>query len=214
MAAPRARPGRPAGSDGEQTRRRIMLAAMGHVAEHGYSRATLKEIAAEAGLTTATIYHYFPTKLELVATTFTELVAPVLPQLTAATANAETLPETMTVLLDYAIEPVRELPHLTAFHAAVGAERTREPVLGKLFDDTLESMRTLVENLVDAAKQHGSLRDDVDHRAVVDMLFALLRGLIELSASVPADRHRAALLCTEAMIRGELFAPREGTPGT
>jgi AcrR family transcriptional regulator len=116
MAA-RARLGRPAGADGEQTRKRIMLVAMEHVAERGYSRATLKEIAADAGLTSATIYHYFPSELDLVATTFTELLGRVIPRLEGSAARAETLPEILTIMLDEAIEPVREFPHLTAFHA-------------------------------------------------------------------------------------------------
>ena len=48
-------------------------------------------------------------------------------------------------------------------------------------------------------------------QAVSDVLFALLRGLTELSASIPVERHRAALLCTEAFVRGELFIASDTT---
>ncbi|WP_253847342.1 TetR/AcrR family transcriptional regulator, partial [Mycobacterium gordonae] len=37
--------GRPVGADGEQTRHRIMAAAMRCVAEVGYSQTTIREIA-------------------------------------------------------------------------------------------------------------------------------------------------------------------------
>lgn len=207
MASAHARVGRPPGSDGEQTRRRIMVVAMRQVAERGYSRATLKEIAADAGVTSATIYHYFPSKLDLVETTFTELLGQVIPSMAESAGQAQTLPEILTVLLDQAIEPVREYPYLSAFHAAIGAERTREPRLGVLFDDTLDSLRRMIEGLVDRARRGGALRPEVDAQAMVDMLFALLRGLTELSASIPVERHRAALQCTEALVRGELFSP-------
>ncbi|WP_131806037.1 TetR/AcrR family transcriptional regulator, partial [Mycobacterium alsense] len=60
------RPGRPVGADGEQTRARIVGAAMRCVAEVGYSRATIREIARAADMTSGSLYHYFPNKSELI----------------------------------------------------------------------------------------------------------------------------------------------------
>ena len=74
-------PGRPVGADGAATRQRIMLTAMKHVAERGYARATLKDIAAEAGITAGTVFYYFPTKSELVTSAYVEIVEPVVPLL-------------------------------------------------------------------------------------------------------------------------------------
>jgi hypothetical protein len=68
-----------------------------------------------------------------------------------------------------------------------------------------------MRRMVDRAKRSGDLRADVDVQAVSDVLFALLRGLTELSASIPVERHRAALLCTEAFVRGELFIASDTT---
>ncbi|WP_131812122.1 helix-turn-helix domain-containing protein, partial [Mycobacterium mantenii] len=47
--------GRPVGASGEQTRQRIIVAAMRCVAEKGYSRATIREIARTAGVTSASL---------------------------------------------------------------------------------------------------------------------------------------------------------------
>ncbi|WP_131812121.1 TetR/AcrR family transcriptional regulator, partial [Mycobacterium mantenii] len=52
--------GRPVGASGEQTRQRIIVAAMRCVAEKGYSRATIREIARTAGVTSASLYNYLP----------------------------------------------------------------------------------------------------------------------------------------------------------
>ena len=57
--------GRPVGADGEQTRARIIMAAMRCVAEAGYSHATIREIARTADMTSGSLYHYFPNKSEL-----------------------------------------------------------------------------------------------------------------------------------------------------
>ncbi|WP_156669507.1 TetR/AcrR family transcriptional regulator, partial [Mycobacterium sp. E3339] len=43
--------GRPVGADGEQTRARVIAAAMRCVAEMGYSRTTIREIARAADMT-------------------------------------------------------------------------------------------------------------------------------------------------------------------
>ncbi|WP_131810386.1 TetR/AcrR family transcriptional regulator, partial [Mycolicibacter heraklionensis] len=59
--------GRPVGADGGQTRQRIIAATIACVAELGYARTTIRQIARTAGVTSANIYNYFPNKAELVA---------------------------------------------------------------------------------------------------------------------------------------------------
>ncbi|WP_253875475.1 TetR/AcrR family transcriptional regulator, partial [Mycobacterium asiaticum] len=61
--------GRPVGASGEQTRQRIIAAAMRCVAEMGYSQASIREIARTAGMTSASLYNYFPNKAELIKAT-------------------------------------------------------------------------------------------------------------------------------------------------
>ncbi|WP_156734807.1 TetR/AcrR family transcriptional regulator, partial [Mycobacterium sp. E183] len=61
----RAQRGRPVGASGEETRQRIIVATMRCVATVGYSRATIREIARTADVTSASLYNYFPNKSEL-----------------------------------------------------------------------------------------------------------------------------------------------------
>ncbi len=65
--------GRPVGADGEQTRARIIAAAMRCVAERGYSHTTIREIARAADMTSGSLYHYFPNKSELLTATVEEI---------------------------------------------------------------------------------------------------------------------------------------------
>ncbi len=79
--------GRPVGASGEQTRRRIIAAAMRCVAEKGYSQASIREIAREAQITSGSLYHYFPNKSELLKATVKEIEEIALPRLRAASAR-------------------------------------------------------------------------------------------------------------------------------
>lgn len=68
------RRGRPRGSS--NTRAGILAAAADEFAEHGYDAATMRGIAARAGVDAALLHHYFGTKADL----FTETIgAPVRP---------------------------------------------------------------------------------------------------------------------------------------
>ncbi|MFT4259523.1 TetR family transcriptional regulator [Microbacterium sp.] len=64
QAAPRRR-GRPRG--GTDSRERIIAAAVDEFGEHGYEAATIRAIAARAGVDPALVHHYFGTKADLFA---------------------------------------------------------------------------------------------------------------------------------------------------
>lgn len=200
-------PGRPAGADGAQTRQRIMLVAMAHVAERGYTAATLKEIAREAGLTSGSIYHYFPSKVELVEATFHQVVGDVFPAMESAASHAPDMREMLTVLLEAALDAVQTYPHLAAFSAAVGVAGGDHPQLARLHESAMATQRRMVDSLVVRAQESAILPGAVDAQAASDVVFALLRGLTELSATVSPDRHRAAVRCTELLLRDGLFSP-------
>ncbi len=54
------------GTKAERTRERILDAAAKVLSERGYARMRLSDVAAEAGLQTAGIYYYFPSRDDLV----------------------------------------------------------------------------------------------------------------------------------------------------
>lgn len=56
------RPGRPAGTSGDQTRERIIAAAVGTFAGVGLDGASVRDIARQARIRVSTLYHYFPSK--------------------------------------------------------------------------------------------------------------------------------------------------------
>lgn len=77
VPAPKRRRGRPRAGESD-ARERIMAAAMEEFAEAGYDGATIRGIAARAGVDSALVHHHFGTKADL----FSETVeAPIRPDL-------------------------------------------------------------------------------------------------------------------------------------
>lgn len=78
------RPGRRAGSP--DTRGQILDAARQVFAERGYDRATIRSIAAAAGVDPALVHHYFGTKEQLFAASI-DIVVPPVETITTAIAS-------------------------------------------------------------------------------------------------------------------------------
>jgi AcrR family transcriptional regulator len=89
VAAKRRRPraGRTPGSP--PNREAILEAARGYFSRHGYDRATIRGIAADAGVDPALVHHYFGTKDQLLVAALKLPVSPreVVPQLLAGDVN-------------------------------------------------------------------------------------------------------------------------------
>ncbi|PPJ27864.1 TetR/AcrR family transcriptional regulator [Nocardia nova] len=207
MSAP-ARMGRPVNADGEQTRLRIMAAAMDHIAEVGYAKATMKSIAEQAGLTSAAIYHYFPSKVDLVTATLNARLDEVMGRLARAVEFPGTLRERFVALLDEAIACVRDYPSVARFDATVYLESARYPDLGAAVARRERAENELYSQLVAEAVRADELVPGTDPRSVVDMLTSLTWGLAHLSATATAERHRGAVRATEALLAGVLLIER------
>ncbi|WP_231127931.1 TetR/AcrR family transcriptional regulator, partial [Mycobacterium colombiense] len=115
----RAQRGRPVGASGEETRRRIVAATMRCVATVGYARATIREIARGAGMTSASLYHYFANKCELLEATVSEMDAIALPRLRAAAAQPDNVVDRLAAVLDESSRLMRDYPDLAAFERAM-----------------------------------------------------------------------------------------------
>lgn len=75
MAEPTRRRGRPAGptAQGDAARRRLYATAIALIGERGYEATTLRDVAAEAGVSVGLLYRYFPSKRAVVLALYDEL---------------------------------------------------------------------------------------------------------------------------------------------
>ncbi|SPM33571.1 TetR family transcriptional regulator, partial [Mycobacterium rhizamassiliense] len=197
----RERLGRPVGADAEQTRRRILTAAMRCVAEVGYSQTTIREIARAAEMTSGSLYHYFPNKSELLEATGEEIEDIVAPRLRAAAAQSDDVVARLDAVLDESQRLMRDHPYLAAFLRAAragSAARSRYP--------GSRALREVVTEIVADAAAQGTLAPGASPASVVEAVCALTRGLSERSTTLPPEPYAATLAAAKRLIRGSLFA--------
>ncbi|OBI18366.1 TetR family transcriptional regulator [Mycobacterium sp. E2327] len=188
--------GRPVGASGEETRQRIIVATMRCVAGVGYSRATIREIARTADVTSASLYHYFPNKSELLTATVREIDEIALPRVRSAAAHSDDVVERLEAMLDELDRLLREYPHLAAFERAMRGHAG------------LKGLRDTIDDIVRDAQARGALSPDTDPGAAVNAIYALARGLTDRSANLTADAYADTLASAKKLLRGTLFEPR------
>lgn len=195
--------GRPVGADGEQTRARIITAAMRCVAEAGFARATIREIARTADMTSASLYHYFANKSELFEATVDEADRIALPRLRAAAARADAVVDRLAAVLDESSRLMHDYPDLAAFERAmrvIGHEpgpRSQQP--------GPKALRDIITEIIGDARAQGALPVGTDPRAAANAIHALARGLTERAASLEPDAYAATLDSAKRLLRGTLF---------
>jgi AcrR family transcriptional regulator len=204
--------GRPVGASGEQTRQRIIIATMRCVAKSGYSRATIREIARMAEVTSASLYNYFPNKSELIKATIAARADAAMPRLRRVAQGPGDVVDRIGAVFDECGKLIREYPDLAAFEWAIRAEREIRadgaapgedagPKIGTGFD----TFREIIEGIVADAGRRGELGDNPDPRGTVEAIYALIYGLTELAATVPPEDFQAALGSAKKLAGGTLF---------
>ena len=206
MAVTPSRLGRPVGAIREQTRRRIITAAMRCVAEDGYSQATIREIARTADMTSGSLYHYFPNKSELLKATVGEIDEIAFPRLRAAAAQADDVIDRLEGVLDESHRLMREYPHLAAFDRAMRAESTARRRGGRARYPGLKALREIINDVIEDARVRGALPPGTNPGAAVNTIYALTRGLTEQAANLAPGTYAATLGSAKELIRGTLFA--------
>lgn len=195
--------GRPVGVNGEQTRARIVAAAMRCVAEVGYSRTTIRQIARAAEITSGSLYHHFPNKSELLEATVREVDEIALPRLRSAADRPDDVVDRLESVLDELDRLMRDYPDLAAFDRAMRAQRAPHP--RGIPSTGLKALRAIIIDIVADAVSSGALPPSTDPAAVVDALYALTRGLTERASSLTPDAYAATLSSAKRLIRGTLF---------
>jgi len=192
--------GRPSGADGDQTMRRIRQATMHHIAEAGYANATMKGIARTAGVTSAAIYHYYPSKEALVIDALESILDEMIARLRLAADRSTGLIARLTSVLEEAITCTQVYPDATRFESSLSFEPDRHPDLAAVRAKRRREEEGLYRQLVGDAIVAGELATDADVQAIVDTITSLSWGLTYLSATEPAERHRRAVRAVEGIL--------------
>lgn len=171
-------------------RERILEATRVVLERNGYQDVTTRQILAEAGLSTGTLYNYFPTKSALYEALAESMLGEDLARLAA---RAGEQPGNAAGIVEQFVR--EELAG--GRQAAAGVSLFRSAASG---DDTLDAIRTLngwiveaFSPLVEAAQADGTLRDDVPSRALVELLDIIWDGLARRIAQGTLQTDNAAI---------------------
>lgn len=201
----RAQLGRPVGASGEETRQRIIVATMRCVAKAGYAKATIREIARTANVTSASLYNYFPNKSELIQAAIAARTDVALPRLRQAAARPGDAIDRIEAVLDESGQLMMEYPDLAAFEWVIRAESAGSPEPQAVGGAGFQAFREIIEGIVDDAYRQGDLADGPNRQGAIEAIYALIYGLVELAASLPPADYHSALRSAKQLIRGNLF---------
>ncbi|ADP84537.1 TetR/AcrR family transcriptional regulator [Pseudofrankia inefficax] len=201
--------GRPVGARGDQTRQRLIDATLRCVAEVGYARATIRQIARTAGMTSGSLYHYFPNKGELVKETFREIAQQTVPRFTAAVAAADGVLDKLMAVLDEADQMVHDSPYAVPFDRAIRVESAADLNLAQNSDTIVASIHSVVTGILRDADEQHVLADGIDLQAATNVIGVLLMGLYEQALTAPTAEYHSTIQALKLMIQGKFWA----TPG-
>jgi AcrR family transcriptional regulator len=200
--------GRPVGSSGTDTRRRIIAAAMQCVAERGYARATIREIARTADITSGSLYHYFPNKAEIVKASYLDVSEVAMPQLAAAAAQAEGVVDKLVAVIDQGSQIMQDYPYAVPFDRAIRAPGVDDAALPKISQSIFAALGDIVAGVIQQAHRDGELNPAVTAAGATNAVFAVLRGLYDSGLSSPNEFHDT-VQAMRLLLRGSLLSGSE-----
>jgi AcrR family transcriptional regulator len=168
--------GRPIDSSGDETRAAILVAARDLFASIGYAATSNRTVAAAAGVTNGTVYHYFKSKLDLFTATVNESYDRILVLLDSIVLPAP-FAERITALGSLITDMHSTQAPLLRFLARVPLERARNPEIRDQVGLSAWTAYGLVRQFVSSGIDAGELAPDVDSEAMAATLTACLIGI-------------------------------------
>ena len=177
VEGPHRRLGRPPGRSGQSTRARILAAARERFGRAGYGPTSVGQLAEDAGITPAAVYRYFDSKASLYQETVRDAVGELVPRYREAVAGAPTAAAGLVALVLVSADLHEQDPSLAEFLSSLIPEMRRSPDLAALVADEPAEVTELVTELVERARDEGTLGGDADIEAIIGMFLACTNGL-------------------------------------
>jgi AcrR family transcriptional regulator len=212
VPSPPTRLGRPPARDSAVTRARILDVARRSFADLGYEATTNKVLAAEAGITTGALYHYFESKFDLYVAVHEHVQAVVYERFESVVADADTFIGRIASVLDAAHELNRLDPSLARFLGSVRVDVRRHPDLAAVLRPAERRRARFYDDIVDLGVRTGEIAaaDSTRTKAVIR---TMLVGLTDAVSGDP-DTHLRSIEGLKSLLEGTLIRPpaSSGTP--
>lgn len=178
----------------EQRRNQLLTAVMQCVAEEGFERATLRNIASRAGVSTGLLNYYFKTKKELVTAAMLRATRG------AADDSVPYGPHRLGMIFRRSLsEGYAEALPLN-FRLQVMAAAATDPDLTPEVERWTEYGRSHFQSYVETGIAEGRYRDDMDPRLLSIVLYGALTGLSVMRAISPKILDKQDMMDAAEMI--------------
>jgi TetR/AcrR family fatty acid metabolism transcriptional regulator len=152
----------------------ILDAAVRVFARSGYHAARVADIAEEAGVAHGLLYHYFPSKEEVLATIFRENWRRLVDRFRGVAASDERADEKLRGIAKILLRTWRNDPDLVR---VMVREVARGPQLLEQVDEIREGFLT-IQRIVEQGQDEGVFRRELDSRLVSWIFYGALEELL------------------------------------
>jgi len=159
------KPGRPRS---DEARRAILDSTFALLNEVGFNELSMEGIAAQAGVSKATVYRWWPNKAVLVIDAFLRAVEPEL-HFTHSEPTLQSIRAQMTRLVNMFVGPLGR-----TIAAVIGAGQSEPEMLEAFREHWLAVRRLEARELVRNAQAAGEIRPDIPPDTILDMLYGAL----------------------------------------
>lgn len=189
----------------EQQRARLLDAAVVVFGRVGIAKATVEDVAAEAGVARATVYRWFPGgREELVEATIAAEVWRYLDQVREAAEGGQGPHEQLALLIG---EAHRALAAHDVFQKVLDTEPERLlPQLTNAGPMALERLRALIDPMLDGMR----LADGVERQQAVEWLARMMMSVVLAPADQDLDDPAAVRRLVDQLLAGVVADPTEG----
>lgn len=155
-------------------RTRILEAALRVFARKGLQNATMPDIAAEAGMSAANLYHYVRSKDAILQALAEDERRETLTAI-AAIERADDLVDGLIAVIEHELQRHDEAELVLGLEVA--AEACRNPRIGEIFDTIDREMTDRVTQLLEQGRADGRISPGTDVRATAIVILSTLEGI-------------------------------------
>lgn len=184
--------GRPADTDSTDTRDRIIECARDRFAADGFEGTTNKEIAELAHVSSAALYHYFPSKADIYVAVCEAITEKLAIAFLRAGKTQQTLVGRLEVLFDEVAKLGAHSPASIGFITGISAVVRKHPEVSRGTDRFGQEFRRLTIELIETAEEKDKVLQGASVHSFADLTASVLAGLGRMSARGDQARHVAA----------------------
>lgn len=194
--------GRPADTDSTDTRDRIIECACNKFASEGFEGTTNKDIAAQAGISSAALYHYFPSKSDLYVAVCEHITRVFTEVFCRAKESDPRLERRITALLAENGRIGLATPSIVGFITGISAVVRKHPEVARGADAFSAGFRRMTLDLIETSTEKEPILGDVSANGFADLTVAVLAGLGRMSARGEQERRDVTTEMYLRLIRG------------